>query len=310
MISTIDFCIPYIPSGIECLEHLIGNLYKTASYPDRINVYVSYHTNEALEKLKSSQIFPKIKKVVFSKPFPENMLFYPSANHSAAINNLAKECSSEIIIFSDYDMAFACNGWDEIIDSQFRNDNYDLTGVTYAPIQLSLNMSHINQYIPWLPNIPLIKYQNLPNLSFLCITKKVLSEIFTDRLTDFDSFLKKGGLPFRLINTPDLAASNNLALGSMQWLDTGYELPEYIARHQLKSLSYKPVQYLEQEVLNYVENPTTTSIFLLPEIFYLPNTQSPFLCHFKKGSAKMNSPSGNNEFSKFVKCINDFLGCA
>lgn len=308
MNSTIDFCIPYIPSGLECLEHLIDNLYKTSSYPDRINVIVSYHTNEALEKLKSSQIFLKIKKIVFSEPFPEEMLFYASANHSAAINNLANECSADIIIFSDYDMAFACKGWDEIIDAQLMDGNYDLTGVTYSPFLLGLNMPLINQYMPWLPNIPLVKYQNLPNLSFLCIKKKVLSGIFSRRLTDFDTFLKKGGLPFRLINTVALSNSNKLPLGSMQWLDTGYEIPEHIAKHQLKSLSYLPVHYSEQEILSYVENPSTTSIFLLPEIFYLSDTKSPFLCHFKKGTAKMKLSDGKNEFDKFVKCIDKFLG--
>lgn len=307
---SIDFCIPYVPSGLECLEYLIENLYKTASHPNRINVKVSYHTKEALEQLKSSEIFPKINKLVFSEPFPEDMLFYPSANHSAAINNLAKECSADIIIFSDYDMAFACKNWDEIIESQLMNDNYDLTGVTYAPLLLSLNMPLINQHIPWLPNIPLVKYQNLPNLSFLCIKKNILSEIFLSKLTDFDVFLKKGGLPFRLINTRALSISNNLPLGCMQWLDTGHEIPEHIANNQLKYLTYSPATYSEQKVLNYVENPSTTSIFLLPEIFYLSDTKSPFLCHFKKGSAKMNTPAGKNEFGKFVKCINKFLGYA
>jgi hypothetical protein len=131
--------------------------------------------------------------------------------------------------------------------------------------------------------------------------------MFSSRLTSFDNFLLNGGLPFRLINTPDLARINNLPLGSMQWLDTGYEIPEIIDKFQAQYLCYPPISYHAQNILNYIHNPAGVSIFLLPEIFCLPIVNIPFLCHFKKGSAKMGGADGQREFLEFTKCVDRFL---
>lgn len=303
----IDFCIPYIPAGLMCLEHLIDNLLSTAKSPEKIRILVSYHTEEALNILQSSSCYSKIFKTVFSPSYPENLLFHPSANHSAAINCLTKETSSETIILSDYDMAFLYRGWDEYICEQLENGKASVAGVCYAPLYLNLNMGALNEHMPWLPNTPLVKYQDLPNLSFFCIKKEALTNVFNDKLTEFDAFLSSGGIPFRLINTLELAVTNNLPLGSMQWLDTGHEIPGEIFSKGLKYQTFAPQPYHDQCILSYIKNPKQVPTILLPEIFYLMPSKTPFICHFKKGSAKMSGGNGEDEFIKFTNDVRTFL---
>ena len=300
--TTIDFCIPYVGSGLACLEFLIQNVLQTSTHPDRIKFNVSYHTEDDLALLKSSTFFKNISKVIYAEPFSKTIPFFPSANHSSAINNLAKNSEGEIIIICDYDMSFVKKGWDSLIENQLLNSESDCLGVAYQPYTSSVQFKEI----PWLNHVEVAKYQKLPNLSFFCFKRNVFIETFKSKLTSFDKFLSEGGLPFRLINTQYLSLVNNLALGTMQWLDTGYELPEIIYERQLKYKTLFPVDYSQQNILDYLIKPDETPRILLPEIFFLEPT-TPFLCHFKKGTAKMNKSTGDSEFQKFKNCVERFL---
>ncbi len=300
--TSIDFCIPYVSTGLTCLEFLIQNALQTSTHPDRIKFIVSYHTENDLAILKKSTCFKFISKTVYTEPFSETIPFFASANHSLAINNLTNNSEGEIIIICDYDMSFVKKGWDSLIVNQILNSQSDCLGVAYQAFIMTLQFAKI----PWLKNVQLIKYQNLPNLSFFCLKRNVFVETFNSKLTYFDKFLSEGGLPFRLINTEYLSLVNNLPLGTMQWLDTGYEIPERIYEKKLKYKTLSPVDYSQQNILDYVIKPDETPIILLPEIFFLEPT-IPFLCHFKKGTAKMSNSSGDSEFQKFKSCVERFL---
>lgn len=300
--SSIDFCIPYVGSGLACLEFLIQNVLQTSAHPDRIKFNVSYHTEDDLALLKSSTYFTNISKVIYTEPFSKTIPFFASANHSSAVNNLTKNSDSEIIIICDYDMSFVKKGWDSLIENQILNSESDCLGVAYQPYTSNVQF----KIIPWLNNVEVAKYQKLPNLSFFCLKRNVFTETFNSKLTSFDNFLSGGGLPFRLINTQYLSLINNLPLGTMQWLDTGYEMPEIIYERKLKYKTLSPVDYGQQNILDYLIKPGETPRILLPEIFFLDPT-TPFLCHFKKGTTKMSNSNGDSEFQKFKICVEKFL---
>jgi hypothetical protein len=301
---SIDLCIPYVSAGLKCLEFFIQNSLSTASHPERINFIISYHSEDDLNHLKSSSCFNKVSKVIFTKPYSENILFFPSANHSLAINNLALSSNSEIVIFSDYDMAFIKSGWDVFIENELLISHTGIAGVAYQPLSMSLNHPVLNNFIPWLKDIKCVKYQNLPNLSFFCIKRDVLLKFFNRRLTNFNEFLLTAGVPFRLINTQKLSTVNNLPLGTMQWLDTGYEIPEIIYDNKIKFRTFIPADYNQQDILDYASS-QHNAIFL-PEVFFI-DPHTPFLCHFKKGTAKMGISGGDFEFDKFKFCVDKFL---
>ena len=159
----INFCIPFALGGIGYLEFLINNLIKTAKYPERIKIILSYHDNDSLISIKNSAIFKKISALIEVPKIEEvSVNFAASANHTKSLNALAKNTTEEIVIFSDYDMAFCLPHWDSEIENILYGLNYDLCGVEYQ----SLIFNYDCQPFPPFPPVPLVKYQNIPNLSF------------------------------------------------------------------------------------------------------------------------------------------------
>jgi hypothetical protein len=55
----IAVCIPTIGVGIRYLEFYIKNLVITASDPDSLAIYVSYHTDEDLQAIQNSSIWKR-----------------------------------------------------------------------------------------------------------------------------------------------------------------------------------------------------------------------------------------------------------
>ena len=53
-------------------QNLIDNLIKTAKFPDRIKIIVSYHDNESLANLKESVSFNKISTLIKVGDFKSN----------------------------------------------------------------------------------------------------------------------------------------------------------------------------------------------------------------------------------------------
>jgi hypothetical protein len=307
MPNTIDFCIPFVASGIRYLEYLINNIERTASHPDRINMIVSYHTDNDLDVLKKSPVYSMIKQTVMAPAFSTQILFFPSANHASAINTLSKASTADIVIFCDYDMAFVYPGWDKLIEDYMFIDHKQICGVTYPCLWIPFQNQHVEELMPALKNTPLAKYQNLPNLSFFAISGATLKNTFASRLTHFDEFLAEGGLPFRLINTPALAAENNLPLGAMQWLDTGCELPGMIQQKNIPYATFPYVMLDQQTVLPNSAGYEQLPVILRPEVFYCQKENVPFLCHFKKGTAKSGIGDIDTAFKKFTSAVDSFL---
>jgi hypothetical protein len=291
MSKNIDFCIPYISSGIKALEYLISNLIITTTKLDRLRIIVSYHNNNELKILETSTIFKYIYKTIHA-PIVEDKNFYfkPSYNHSVALNCLIKNIESEIVIISDFDVAILKYGWDEIIEHNLDN-NYHIIGVCYANHNFIIN--------PY-PNLTFSKYQSLPNLIFFCTKNSTIKNFFNNRLTNFDEYLLSGNLPFRVINSKKLECENNLPLGSFQWLDTGYEIPEVISNNKL---SYMTLIYdSNQKILPIDMNENITNH---PEIYLFPRINLPFLVHFKKASKKLGK--NNLQLEKNFDIISKFL---
>jgi len=292
----IAVCIPTIGKGIRYLEFYIKNLLETAKDP--VVIYVSYHTDDDKKALDNSSVRELISDMVMV-PRQEKGMFIASTNHSRAINALALIAEEDIVLFSDYDMAFLRYGWDTIIKEKLKENS--LFGVPYNTTEFYLN----DTKLPWLEGTPAWKYQGIPNLSFMAITREALDLIsHDDELTDFGTFLSRGGIPFRIINTIDLSKENHLTIGTLQWLDTGYEIPSQIRKHGLK---YEAMEYL---------NITEQSIFpidLFKNVNRLVHFESfnldgePFLCHYKKGSSKLGRDDNKLMFGIFMKGVNDHL---
>lgn len=281
--KSINFCIPFIGLGTRYAEFLVTNLYETAEFPARISICVSAHTEADVAAIKNSSFSRRVQSIAMADPYPKNMLFFTSANHSRAINALAAKSESDITIFSDYDMAFLCRGWDVRIEEIL--STHDLCGVAYPPVWTGFDM----RQLPWLVNVPLAKYQQNPNLSFMAITKKCLDETFGRKLTDFDSFLANGGLPFQIVNTREMAELLKLPVGTIVWMDTGFELPFAIQKNNLNASTFQFAPFADQNIFSSAIafagglDPETVEI---PEVFCDGAPAHPFLAHFKKGSAK------------------------
>lgn len=289
MAGEIDLCIPYVASGIEYLKFLIHTAKTLADRPELITIRVSFHDvddRKALEPLED-----QLGSITQAKSYRDrNILFWPSANHSAAVNALAKECTGDLSIFCDYDMAFLQKGW----DTKLLINGADITGVPYAPVTMTLDMPWVNRQMPWMIHADLVKYQNLPNLSFFAVRSHILKDVFQYKLTDFDSYLGNAGVPFRIINTYKLGMANSLPPGTVQWMDTGYEIPEIILDN---NLSYVLIEHLKSDILK-----VTDSVVSKPEVFGIED--KPFLAHYKKGSkkAKQGSPYTFDQFKADVEC--------
>ena len=97
---------------------------------------------------------------------------------------------------------------------------------------------------------------------------------------------------------PQASKINNLPIGTYQWLDSGWEIPELIYKHNLRFINF--VHNTDQTVLT---KDLTSHPLLRSEVFYLK--WRPFLCHFKKGTSKLNASSEN--FINFTQDVNSFI---
>jgi hypothetical protein len=147
-----------------------------------------------------------------------------------------------------------------------------------------------------------MKYQHLPNLSFFCIKQNVFKEKFNSCLTNYHNHLLNGLSPFRLIDTIELAKINNLPLGSTQWLDTGWEIPNLIFKFNLK---FKTFNFIPNHIQTVLSKDTISNLNLKSEVFYFD--EKPFLCHFKKGTNKQKIGTFENAFNFFVRDVENFI---
>ena len=170
---TIDFCIPAIGAGARYLDYLVANLLRTAARPERIRILVSHHTDEDRAAIEATPAAARIAGFV-KVPAHEGVMFAPSANHSSAINALAAACTADVMIISDYDMAFLAQGWDDAIAGRVHQGGIDLFGVPYPPITLSQTFPK-DSALAWLSGAPLAKYQRMPNLSFLAMRRDIVA---------------------------------------------------------------------------------------------------------------------------------------
>jgi len=300
---TIEVCIPTIKAGIHCMDFFIDNLLSTASKPDEIVISTSYHDEEDLAALRNSKHSSRISMMLKAPSYTEGMLT-SSSNHSSAINTLAKNSHCDIVIFSDYDMAFLKHGWDNCIKEILKEK--DFFGTPYAPIDLSFGVDPTKGIAPWLVMQKMIKYQKIPNLGFFAIGQNDLKKVLADGpLTNFDTFLVSGNLPFRFVFTHQMAEELNLPLGSLNWMDTGHEITGFPAKY---GFTYKTLEYVfakDSEVFNHKHLLSYIKHIFRPEIFHLDG--EPFLFHFKKGSMKAQLGGDANFFEYFVEDVNSWL---
>ena len=286
----LDICIPYIGVGINYLEKQIENFIQLSSGKNKLNFKVSYHTQEDLEILKKSAIYEFISETVFAEKCDKNVFYRNSVSHTNAINNLYSKCSSEVCIFTDYDIYFLLNNWDnEIIDILY-NNRCDLFGTPYRT-----EFVNIKNYTG--QDMFARHYQKCPNLSFFCFKLQKIKNYFPLKLTDFDEMAKlQNFTPFVIINTEELQHTYQMDYGEILWLDTGYEIPKIIFKHDL---AYKSLEYSLTDLIHSGINKTVDS----PE--YMLYNKKNFLAHYKKGTAK--AMSNNQSFDQFYHDIQTLI---
>lgn len=286
----LDICIPYIGVGINYLEKQIENFIHLSSGKNKLNFKVSYHTQEDLEILKKSAIYEFISETVFAEKCDKNVFYRNSVSHTNAINNLYSKCSSEVCIFTDYDIYFLLNNWDnEIIDILY-NNRCDLFGTPYRT-----EFANIKNYTG--QDMFARHYQKCPNLSFFCFKLQKIKNYFPLKLTDFDEISTlQNFTPFVIINTEELQHTYQMDYGEILWLDTGYEIPKIIFKHDLayKSLEYSLTDLIHSGIKKTVDSPE-----------YMLYNKKNFLAHYKKGTAK--AMSNNQSFDQFYHGIQTLI---
>lgn len=267
----LDICIPYIGVGINYLEKQIENFIQLSSGKNKLNFKVSYHTQEDLEILKKSAIYEFISVTVFAEKCDKNIFYGNSVSHTNAINNLYSKCSSEVCIFTDYDIYFLLKNWDEEIINNLDDNCCDLFGTPYRTEFVNIKNFTGQEMLAR-------HYQKCPNLSFLCFKLQKIKNYFPLKLTDFDEMSTlQNFTPFVIINTEELQHTYQMDYGEILWLDTGYEIPKIIFKHDL---AYKSLEYSLTDLIHGGINKTFDS----PE--YMLYNKKNFLAHYKKGTAK------------------------
>lgn len=300
---SIEICIPTVRTALHCMDFFIENLLATAAEPNQIVISVSYHSPEDLAALEKSPHYRRIGGVHQSPSYTGGK-FDPSANHSSAINALAKHSRGEIVIFSDYDMAFLKKGWDEDIRNVLKN--CDFFGTPYAPLALGFGKDPTDGMAPWIAMQKMMKYQGVPNLCFFAIRREALTRILKDGpLTNFDQFLNEGNLPFRFVNTHAMAAELNLPLGSLHWMDTGYEISSFPQKYGFKHRSLEYVFAKDSDVFTHKYLLSYLKDIFKPEVYHWEG--KPFLFHFKKGSMKAQMGGDANFFEYFKLDVKNYL---
>jgi hypothetical protein len=159
---------------------------------------------------------------------------------------------------------------------------------------------------PWIPMAKMMKYQGLPNLSFLAIKLGLLKDITRNKpLTSFDQFLLDGGLPFRFVNEKSAAQMLNMKVGQMNWMDTGAEIPSLVQYMNLQCKTLDYVHPANSDVFTHKFLLASLRSILHPEFFYLD--EKPFLFHFKKGSMKSKLGGEANFFYYFKVDVNNHV---
>ena len=286
----IDICIPYIGVGINYLERQIENFIQLSSGKHKLNFKVSYHTQDDLEILQRSAIYNYVSETIHAEKSGKDFFYTGSVNHTNAINNLYSKCSSEVCIFTDYDIFFLLKNWDDEIINILDNNCCDLFGTPYRTEFVSikkftgqdLNARH---------------YQRYPNLSFLCFKFQNIKKYFPLKLTDFDDMAKLSNFtPFVIINNDELEKTYQMKKGEILWLDTGYEIPKIIYKNKLIT---KSLEYSRENLITGKLNDSVLS----PEFMLLDNKN--FLAHFKKGTLKKNR--NDNSFDNFFQNIQKLI---
>lgn len=306
--KTIDFCIPFIGWGLRYTEFLISNLLATATYPDRISISLSAHSQSDIELIKSSWINNVIKRVVVAPAWgntPSENFFSEgiigSANHCSAIQSLCEQATADVIMFSDYDMAFLVAGWDQKIVEIL--DDHGLCGVGYPDYSFPI---HYVEF-PTLYQQRACNYQELPNLSFLAITQRCLTTFFPKGISTFHQYLAEGGLPFQIVNTPHMANALHLNVGSVWWMDSGFEIPFVIQQYKLRYETFIPLAFDNQCIFApdiFTDAPASGN---LPDVFVDGRSGEPLLAHFGHGTFK-SQWLDSALFDNFVVAVDRYLG--
>jgi hypothetical protein len=302
----IDFCIPYVPQAHHHLVSLIENLFATTSDFDRLRFFVSCHSNEGVERISSDSFLSNglSMRVILVPPVRDSLLGAGSANHTRALNALRREVTSEIVIFSDSDIRFLVKNWDLELDNVL--SSADVFGTPYSNILWPGTLTPHRSVVDWLCRVNLAKYQKIPNATFIAFKKATLEEYFPKTLSNFDSFLLDHSLPYRVINSTELSRETNLPLGTIQWLDTGWELPHILAKKGIKHKALDYVPFDCQAVIHIENLAQSISPQHQPEIFKWSGT--PFLAHYKKGSGKGIGADFDELLSLFEDSIKQYLG--
>jgi hypothetical protein len=264
-----------------------------------------------MELLKNSSLGSVVKRIVMAPPYTtaaeggDSSRFVMegvvgSANHCCAIQSLLEQTDADVVIFSDYDMAFLTHGWDEKIIEIL--ETQDLCGVEYPnrPFPFTL-VADIEMHLQC------HNYQKLPNLSFLAITRKCIETYFPNGISTFHHYLSAGGLPTQIVNIAQMGNILNLPVGSVWWMDSGFEIPFVIQNQNLKYQTFVPLAFNEQTI--FPQNAFTGSAPLgsLPDVFIDSRNNKPFLAHYGKGTEK-SLEFGNNEiFDNFKAAVNGYL---
>ncbi len=295
----IELCIPAVADGIHCLDFYLQNLRSLASQP--VKVTVSYHTDHDLAAILAMKNQPD---ATIQAPAYSKGPFVASANHSSAINVLARQAMGDIVIFSDYDMAFLKKGWDDDIRDVLAI--HDFFGTPYAPIELGFAKDPTDGLAPWIAMQKMRKYQGIPNLGFFAIRCTSLNRVLSDGpVTRFDDFLNAENLPFRFINTNEMAEELNMPLGSLNWMDTGHEVTSFPKKYGMTHQALEYVFAKDSDVFTHKFLLSYLKDIFKPEFFYLKG--KPYLFHFKKGTMKAKIGGDVNFFDYFKLDVKNYL---
>lgn len=218
----LSICVPFHISAKKIFPTFLS-LLENASRGLRYELIISYHDSVSFEYLKTiTSRFPTI--LIFVKPYDKNK-YWESANHSKAINIMARQAMGSIVLFMDNDFFLFEDSLKTIGSIDFSTNVF---GLPYGTSELirKVDGSDINVRL----------YQNFPTLTLFAISNANLKIMIAKSelsLFDIDIFNKTEP------GVQQLTSTQRRIIGIPSggwWRDTGYNIPFTCERQNLSGI--------------------------------------------------------------------------
>jgi hypothetical protein len=286
----IELCVSVPNGGFNFIKLMCETINRTRSGSHEISLRFTCHNSEEESIIRHFGSELPISGSHIIERMENTFLHSNSVTHSRCIEAMYLATLADVCLICDYDCIPVKKNWDEEIIDLINNKNVALIGSPYSELALQVYGS-----------VSAHKYQLQPNAIFLAIDIAKYRSV-TPSLCNFSrTFCDPSSIPLKLISTPEEASCYGIGIGKFLHIDTGFLIPEVVAKNRLKT------KILERKVSDYqIITLDTNDIhpFILPEEYSLDGEL--FAVHFRKAASKDNK-SNSYGFDQFKIDIENYL---